>query len=200
MIHTKAKEHARGTPTILYKSVEKSNIPSKTTQNSPREDVSKKIKLLKEIGFSAFETGHLSVSPRICLTDFTGGSEAFLRKAGYWEAFQKLESRNKIAKVHANNQLSKPGKPYLMDLNLERKLIFDQQRKSHANAIVKPKKKKLILPDYAERIEELNKILGENIAGNFKIHLASPLRKDSLKNKYHSLPSLKKQFKKNKIG
>lgn len=104
-------------PPIRLKTLSKSNPNLKT-----------KVNLLKELCL-----GRKSYSPNskqtikaqaISIADFTGDKKSFFKKIGFWEAYKKFQNLEKDTKYHSEKSLSKPDKPYLMDLNTERKLAF----------------------------------------------------------------------------
>ena len=52
----------------------------------------------------------------------------FIHRAGYDEALKHLKKRAEIDKMKSNNFMSKPNKPHIMDENILRKTIFNNQK------------------------------------------------------------------------
>ncbi|OMJ78887.1 hypothetical protein SteCoe_21198 [Stentor coeruleus] len=132
-------------PPIHLKTSSKSNPNLKT-----------KINLLEELFL-----GKKSHSPNlrqaiktqaISIADFTGDKKVFFKKIGFWEAYKRLQNLEKDTKYHDEKSLSKPDKPYLMDLNTERKLAFSKQKvdllSSKLSRILSPQYCKPKTPNY----------------------------------------------------
>ena len=70
-----------------------------------------------------------------------------------------MKNTERIEKIRSDTNLSKPNKPYIMDINTKRKVLFDEQKKrteiGTPNTI---KKNTLVLPSHLERIAYFNKI------------------------------------------
>ena len=210
MEHSSALKSACRLPKLVFDSPHLTddfltNLPngSKSAVNSPMSSTSDKMKLLNDIGFANYgsESPLLmsSNSPKICLADFMGGHEKFLRSAGYWEAYQKNQHKEEIDRIRAKSSMSKPGKPYMMDINLERRVLFEEQKRNSVALIpVKLPSDDMLLPSYPDRIAHVNKLLSDNqkSPGSIEIKILPPIKNRILKKKITSLPGLSKHVKK----
>ena len=173
---------------------------SKSAVNSPKNSIAEKIKLLNDIGFANYGSESppmiSNTSPRICVADFLGGHEKFLKRAGFWEAYQKMQNKEKIARIRADSNISKPGNPHIMDINLERKIMFEQQKRN--TDAVKLPSENVLLPSYPDRIAHLNKLLNDDqkSTGSIGFRILPPTRNKTLKKKISSLPGLSKHIRK----
>ncbi|OMJ68681.1 hypothetical protein SteCoe_33806 [Stentor coeruleus] len=99
-------------------------------KSSPK--INQKVKLLEEIGLAEvnreYPTIYTTKTQTISVVDFSGKKEAFLKRTGYWNTYKKLQNSEKFLQARIDGNLSKPDKPYIMDINLKRKLLFEKQR------------------------------------------------------------------------
>ncbi|OMJ78886.1 hypothetical protein SteCoe_21197 [Stentor coeruleus] len=125
--------------------------------------MNEKIKLLEEFGLAEvnreYPTNYTTKTQTISVVDFSGKKDAFLKRTGYWDAYKKLQNSEKFLQARLDGNLSKPDKPYIMDINLKRKVLFEKQRvgkKEHLNPLPKSPRISKFSSDLEEIAHTLN--------------------------------------------
>ena len=169
------------------------NHMPESARNSPRKTTVEKMVVLHELGLSHYESGATTPlahrESALCIVDFMGKHEDFLKKTGYWKAYKNMQKKEKLDEIRSTSNLSKPSKPYMMDINVQRKVLFNEQKKKHDIVTSPITSHKVYLPTSTERINYLKKALNleESPKTNHQILLTPPLRQNTLKTKYSSM-------------
>jgi hypothetical protein len=136
-------------PTLVFslpKIVEDLALRTSLNFSKPKSKskMTQKVKLLEEFGLAEvnreYPTNYTTKTQAISVVDFSGKKEAFLKRTGYWDAYKKLQHSEKFLQARIDGNLSKPDKPYIMDINLKRKVLFEKQRvgkKEHLDPLSK---------------------------------------------------------------
>ncbi|CAG9333487.1 unnamed protein product [Blepharisma stoltei] len=122
--------------------------PSKKQKYKRQESLKKQMETLDKMGFRSHFDKHSSLirgfgasekkftMPNSCMTDLWGESkeEAFLKINGLWDAYIGIKKKHDIDIIKNDKSISKPNKPYIMDINAMRQSIFTEQ-KNHENRL-----------------------------------------------------------------
>ena len=107
-------------------------INSQSTKSLPRSSLQLKIKRLNDMKLtSLFEKDSTALSgfknvpkPNICISEFWGAKEKYLKKTGYLNAYNELKKQHDYESLITTKSSRKLNSPYITDLETKTKTFF----------------------------------------------------------------------------